>query len=104
MTASAPKVFDTASRFTSCGARDAAYAAASIRSWTACKFCWIVDIINLLLMVFLSVMGSSGIINGHFRTSRILGQEQGFRFTFIGWTAADDPRPRRRTPHQPAAA
>ncbi len=46
---------------------------------------------------------AAGIINGHCRTSRFRGQEQGLRPAPVGRAAADDPRPRRHPAHQPAA-
>src|SRR5574340_1526642 len=98
--ASAGKVLLTASRRMSCGTLPARKAALSRRCLTACKALMIVVIMLLFYPVMRSCDRTWGIINGNLGSARLLGQEQGLRPSPLRGAAPDDPRERRRAPHQ----
>ena len=103
-TASGPKVLLTTSNVTLCTGRPAPAQALAMRSCTRASLS---AIIALLLRRAGAPQASCRRARRHFRkshghypTAGVLGQEQGLRPAPFGRPAADDPRSRRRAPHQ----
>ncbi len=102
--ASTPKVLLTASNVTLCTGRPAAAQALAMR---ACTWASLSAIIASWRREVAPAAPLAGPIrhslpksHGHLRTAGVLGQEQGLRPAPVGRPAADDPRARRRAPHQ----
>ena len=96
-TASGPKVLDTASSVTSSTARRGRGTGAAMR-W---RTCWRLSAI----VVIISRATRDGMrrergTRGYYPAAGVQRQEQGVRPAPVGRPAADDPRARRRAPHQ----